>query len=360
MSRRTTILRRVLAFFARSDDPYAGGDLRQAQRLGALVWVAGTVVTLVLVPFSPPVEAIGRWGWAPTALSGSVGLIISRRLLRGSLGWNQLLAFSYVAVAQIVLLQWLAGGSGAPYNELLIMVVVYAAGVHPPRRVLVVLAAVGVARWAPLSYGGFSGELAAVAATQLLMLTALALLACVLMCSVRAQRLSLRQRGDRAEHLARLDALTALPNRRALEEALAAEVARARRSARPLSVIVADLDDFKAINDAHGHTAGDACLQAVAATIPTALREYDTCFRWGGDEFVMVLPEADISEAEAICRRSSAAVSAQCASPAGDALRMTCAPAALVEGMTAGDVLAAADAELIGRKRGRRPRLVAA
>jgi diguanylate cyclase (GGDEF)-like protein/PAS domain S-box-containing protein len=86
------------------------------------------------------------------------------------------------------------------------------------------------------------------------------------------------------------DLVTTLPNRFALEEALDRELARAERESAPLSVLALDLDRFKKINDAQGHEAGDRFLYEVARKISSVLRGYDVAGRWGGDEFLLLLP----------------------------------------------------------------------
>ena len=121
-----------------------------------------------------------------------------------------------------------------------------------------------------------------------------------------------RQRADaKAEAtLARVDALTSLYNRRGLEEAMPVMVSHHRRHNRPLSVLVCDLDDFKGINDRHGHQTGDDTLRKVAQSLTAALRLSDLCYRWGGDEFVAVLPECAFGEASDIATRVRETVAA--------------------------------------------------
>jgi diguanylate cyclase len=107
--------------------------------------------------------------------------------------------------------------------------------------------------------------------------------------------------------LARTDGLTGLPNRRAWDEQLARELARAKRRDAPLSVAMLDLDRFKAFNDAHGHPVGDLLLVETAAAWRAELRETDILCRWGGDEFAALLPDCPEHEAEQVIARLVAA-----------------------------------------------------
>jgi diguanylate cyclase (GGDEF)-like protein len=234
--------------------------------------------------------------------------------------------------------------------------VLYAGALHPPRRLLGVVAAIAVASTAPLAYDGATPERVGQVGLRVVLLCAMGLLASAVMRTVRAQRVNLRNRSDAAEREARIDELTKLHNRRAFVEALAVEISRAQRFDSPLSLVVADLDDFKRINDTFGHPAGDKCLRDVADVLRDTLRQYDACFRWGGDEFALVLPETTAIDAEIVCRRAAAAI-AGCIDPAGEPLRITCAPAQLTDGMTGDDLVAAADAVLLERKNGRGLRL---
>lgn len=98
------------------------------------------------------------------------------------------------------------------------------------------------------------------------------------------------------------DALTGLPNSRFLFLQVEKEVSRARRSGRPFGLAVLDLDRFKPINDTHGHAAGDEVLRALADGIRSRLRAADTVCRWGGDEFVALLPDAEAPQVENVVR----------------------------------------------------------
>ena len=105
------------------------------------------------------------------------------------------------------------------------------------------------------------------------------------------------------QNLARHDALTGLPNRRVLQELLPREMARARRSSSPLSLAIIDIDHFKQYNDNHGHLAGDEVLRACAREWDTALRGEDTLVRFGGEEFLVLLPDTEPEQAAEIVER---------------------------------------------------------
>jgi diguanylate cyclase (GGDEF)-like protein len=108
---------------------------------------------------------------------------------------------------------------------------------------------------------------------------------------------------DQLRFLADHDPLTGMLNRRSFVRALESEVARARRYASPLALLVFDFDDLKALNDTHGHAAGDEALQQVAETLHGVVRGGDHAFRIGGDEFAVILPEATADDAQLVAAR---------------------------------------------------------
>jgi diguanylate cyclase (GGDEF)-like protein len=105
------------------------------------------------------------------------------------------------------------------------------------------------------------------------------------------------------EQAARTDALTGLLNHGAMQVRVREEIARARRDRTPLSFVIIDLDDFKRVNDQRGHQAGDELLRQVAALLHRELRPYDQIARYGGDEFVLLLPGSDEETARAVAER---------------------------------------------------------
>jgi two-component system chemotaxis response regulator CheY len=120
---------------------------------------------------------------------------------------------------------------------------------------------------------------------------------------------SLREARDHERTLARHDSLTGLFNRRAIYEHAEAELARADREDSPISLILLDIDYFKEVNDHHGHLIGDQTLYLIAATISRNKRPFDWFGRWGGEEFLMVLPNTNLQEACQVAERIRASVS---------------------------------------------------
>jgi diguanylate cyclase (GGDEF)-like protein len=113
---------------------------------------------------------------------------------------------------------------------------------------------------------------------------------------------------QRLLHLTRHDSLTGAANRRYLEEMTEREIALARRHQHPLAVAMLDIDHFKLVNDRYGHDVGDQVLQILVQTCQQALREIDHFGRYGGEEFVCILPETDQDEAQRCAERLRAAV----------------------------------------------------
>jgi len=114
---------------------------------------------------------------------------------------------------------------------------------------------------------------------------------------VEARTRELNDAYHRMEQLASLDALTGMPNRRAITERALNELARARRHGTPFALAVIDVDGFKGVNDTIGHTAGDAVLRQIAQRLAARVRASDDAGRWGGEEFLVLLPGAAPAEA---------------------------------------------------------------
>lgn len=151
------------------------------------------------------------------------------------------------------------------------------------------------------------------------------------------------------------DALTELLGRHMLERLLPTEFARAERNRRPLSVIALDVDFFKRVNDTHGHSAGDAVLQGVAQSIKAAVRASDLVFRPHGEEFVVVLAETTVDEAELVAARILSEVRTRTGVTVSAGV--SCYPD---HGQSPKSLLAAADTALYASKHGGRDRVTSA
>ena len=164
-----------------------------------------------------------------------------------------------------------------------------------------------------------------------------------------------RERG--LEELAFSDELTRLYNRRFLTRQLSALVRSATRHQRTLSIVLVDIDRFKSINDEHGHARGDAVLARVAARMLRVLREEDYAGRWGGEEFLVLLPDEDESGAQATAERLRHSVGDR--PVAGLHVTISAGHATWVPGETPDDVLRRADKALYAAKAGGRDQVQA-
>jgi diguanylate cyclase (GGDEF)-like protein len=156
------------------------------------------------------------------------------------------------------------------------------------------------------------------------------------------------------ERQALVDGLTGLANRRQGEDALTAEIARAERLGTPFTLVLADLDDFKEINDAHGHAVGDDVLREFASVLRATVRDSDLAGRWGGEEFLLLLPGADSVGGAQLAERIRASLAERSfAGRDGQVATVTCS-FGVAQHRTGGDereLFAAADRALYRAKR---------
>jgi diguanylate cyclase (GGDEF)-like protein len=162
--------------------------------------------------------------------------------------------------------------------------------------------------------------------------------------------------------LARRDRLTGLLNRRAYDEAIADALARRQRLNEDVAILLLDLDHFKHINDTHGHAAGDDVLRAIAATVAAQVRQIDNVCRLGGEEFVVILHDANRSAAATMAERVRSAVERSPVSADGRSIAVTVSVGIAIadDASDAAALLARADAALYDAKQGGRNRVVVA
>jgi len=204
--------------------------------------------------------------------------------------------------------------------------------------------------YAPYPYGMFSWS--AQISRLIMMLTASAL------------SIALVTRSQRLLQLATSDSLTGLFNRGYVDDRLAMELSRAQRYGKALSLAVIDADHFKALNDTHGHTAGDAVLKKLAEMLRGSFRQSDTAGRYGGEEFVVILPETDIVTA---CRKVESLRARIAGTPIelshhGKSVRMTISAGLASypeDGADAAELFATADERMFEAKHAGRNRVVA-
>jgi diguanylate cyclase (GGDEF)-like protein len=155
----------------------------------------------------------------------------------------------------------------------------------------------------------------------------------------------------RAEQRARIDGLTGLLNRHSLDELIASEISRHSRYGGVLSLIILDLDYFKSFNDSYGHLAGDTVLRQIGHIIKGSIRSADQPFRYGGDEFAILLPQTDIEAATEVAERLRKRITSEIKVghiPVTSSLGLASWPA---DGVGPDEIIAAADAALYNAKR---------
>lgn len=165
---------------------------------------------------------------------------------------------------------------------------------------------------------------------------------------------------DTCEEQATTDHLTGLANRRRFERQLEREVARTARHERPFSLVLLDLDDFKQVNDTHGHEAGDVAIQSLARVLQQGTRGIDLAARVGGEEFAVILTETNLAGAAEVAERLRLTLKATEIPVIGHIAASFGVAECPSQGLTARELVASADAALYEAKRQGRDRVVPA
>jgi diguanylate cyclase (GGDEF)-like protein len=339
-----------------SGDPYAGADLGFSVKLSQAFWACGLLIFCVLMPFYPPTRAIGTGGWVIVggSIPVTIAMVIHLRRHPEKMTMQRLLVQSYVSVAEIGLVEWMAGGGHAPYTGLLGFSLFGTALGQPLRRAIPFAAYVTAVSFLPLLYAS-DGFPAGMVATSTAVSLGICTFVALTMSHTRDQRARLAMEGEAARSDALTDGLTGLGNRRAfdleLDQAVEAGVGL---------VVLLDVDDFKSINDSFGHQVGDECLVACGAALRESVRTPDACYRWGGDEFAVLICDGSHTGAEeAIFERIQRRLEASFQLPDGSTPRLTFGASEFDDAAArAHGLLVAADMRLLERKRARKAKRV--
>jgi diguanylate cyclase (GGDEF)-like protein len=270
------------------------------------------------------------------------------------------------SIVQLILVFMLAttGGVSSPWFVFYVLPVLATVFSYRPRSTAAV-AAVAMVGLIAVAFGDLSDPTDEVAreffVVRAIGFAAMAMMAYVLTRTMGAQRWALERQETRlrellsvAERDAMTDPLTMAHNRRALDPVLSRVASRAARDGRPYSILLMDVDQLKAINDRAGHAAGDDALRAVAAAAMESVRGYDVVARVGGDEFVVVLHDADAASAQATAGRISQRASDRLgADPALRGATISVGTATWKAGRSPEELIAEADTAMYEEKRRR-------
>src|SRR4051794_33682541 len=262
---------------------------------GAYDRVVRIVSWVFILATSTIVAVTGLWRdtqpaiFALLAAAGLFVLVVHDLLPTNALGTAKFVLEGSVAITFATLLVVLTGRDASPFYFTFPLIVGGAALVVSPRVTFGLAAAASVAYIVAIAPPGSGGLPPSTVAIVGINITALILLAYVAMVIAREQR---RAR-DAAIRLSTIDNLTGLFNRTFFFAAVEREIARSARSGRGFCLLMMDLDELKQINDRNGHFFGDRVLRGVGEVIRSGGRRIDTAARYGGDEFVVLLPETD-------------------------------------------------------------------
>ena len=274
-------------------------------RMVAILFAVGATVGALslIVPHPNSFDTGGLWAIVGIAYLGTaMALLVARR----APVWP-VHAFVAVAIALVAIADQLSDDPGGFYSIFYVWIALFVVYFFSRRAVAAYIVGIAVAYAAVLviaeSHGG--------PARWITTIGTVALSALVVDWLVRRVRSAAAERTDLLAALAedaRTDDLTGLPNRRAWDEALERELARAARERTPLCVALIDLDRFKRFNDDHGHLAGDRLLKEIAAVWGNELRSTDVLARYGGEEFALALPGCDTDDAATLLERLRSAM----------------------------------------------------
>jgi diguanylate cyclase (GGDEF)-like protein len=357
---------RVAAEFAVVHGEPAGVVDPDGVPTGAYDRVVRIVSWVFILATSTIVAITGLWPdtqpaiFALLAIAGLFVLLVHELLPPSSLGSAKFIVEGSVAITFATLLVLLTKGEESPFFFIFPLIVGGAALVVSP-RVTFALAAVASLAYVFAIASPISSSTPPLSADALakvgINLTALVLLAYVAGVIASEQR---RAR-DAAIRLSTVDPLTGLFNRTFFFAAVDREIARSARSNRGFCVLMMDLDELKTINDHHGHYFGDQVLSGVGEVIRSGVRKIDTAARYGGDEFVVLLPETDPTGAYVLAEKVRIGVTELDIPVSGVPLEASISVGVVSypdDGRTSDELLISADQAMYASKRGGRNRVM--
>jgi len=325
--------------------------------------VVRVVAWVFILATTAIVAATGLWPdtqpaiFVLLAFSGLFVLIVHDLLPEDTLGPAKFVVEGSVAITVATLLVALTGGEASPFFFAFPLIVGGAALVVSPPITVALTAAAAIGYVLAVLAGSAPDAIGTeTAATVGVNLTALILLAYVAMVIARAQR---RTR-DAAIRLSTVDSLTGLFNRTFFFAALEREIARSARSGRGFCLLMMDLDELKSINDRVGHYHGDRVLRSVGDVILSGVRQIDTAARYGGDEFVVLLPETDPTGAFVLAEKIRLGVNAIAIELPGASPRPSLSIGVVSypdDGRTADELIISADGAMYASKRAGKDRV---
>ena len=349
---------------------FAGGKeaFARAQDTFKFALLAGMVATTVSATIGVTSLALGGFAdwaafgsiWCTWWLGDGVGAVIVTPLLL--LWWeNPRPRWTREQITELAFLflglfatSWIVFGKpfhselkNYPLEYLCIPFLIWAAFRFGRRKAATAVCALsGIATWGTLQgYGPFVRESQN---TSLLLLQAFMGIVAVTTLVLASEASEHRRAEERVRNLAVSDPLTGLANYRQMVEALETEIKRFARNERPFVVLLLDLDGLKKINDEHGHIAGSRALCRLADMLRLYSREMDTAARYGGDEFVLILPETDADAARLVAQRISKRLAEDGEEPRiSVSIGMAVHPG---DGETVNEILGAADRDLYREK----------
>jgi diguanylate cyclase (GGDEF)-like protein len=330
---------------------------------GAYDRVVRIVSWIFILATSTIVAVTGLWPdtqpaiFALLASAGLFVLLVHDLLPPASLGAAKYIVEGSVAITFATLLVLLTGGSTSPFFFTFPLLVGGAALVVSPRVTFGLSAIASLGYLLAIAPPG-SGPIEPVTvATAGINLTALVLLAYVAMVIATEQRRS----RDAAIRLSTVDPLTGLYNRNFFFAAVDREIARSARSNRGFCLLMMDLDELKTINDRNGHYFGDLVLRGVGEVIRSGVRKIDTAARYGGDEFVVLLPETDPTGAYVLAEKVRIGVTELDVPVAGTRIEPSISVGVVSypdDGRTSDELLISADQAMYASKRGGKNRVM--